>query len=370
MSEQGDRVDRAAVETAPRDRGPLSRRSLLIAVAGGGLTIATSNQAQARQKLSKLTSLPSPTTLAQATPTTVPPGSATDGLIAFLAARQTDSFLLVRDGIEAIRWSRPGVQPTRDVASVQKSVTSLLVGRAVQDGKIRIGATVASYLGARWTAERRETTITVEQLLTMTSGLDDNLQRVAAPGTQWFYNTVAYAQLHLVLEKVTGIRLPKLADKWLFAPIGAKTARFSTRQGRNASGAQYGLTASTDDLVRIGQLVLDGGRPLLKDRSWLHRSFQPSQKFNSSYGWLWWLNGQAGGLLPGPNVPAFTGSLIPAAPSTLVAAWGSNDQKLYVVPDKKLIVARLGERGSERTTQALSTFDQQLWEQLAALGYS
>ncbi|NJN05292.1 MAG: hypothetical protein HC814_01230 [Rhodobacteraceae bacterium] len=67
---------------------------------------------------------------------------------------------------------------------------------------------------------------------------------------------------------------------------------------------------------------------------------KPSQKLNPSYGYLWWLNGQAevargaGGRVKGP--------LIPAAPPDLVAALGAVDRKLYVVPSLGLVVTRLG----------------------------
>jgi len=59
----------------------------------------------------------------------------------------------------------------------------------------------------------------------------------------------------------------------------------------------------------------------------------------------------------------FTGSLIPNAPNDMFAALGKNDQKIYVVPSKKLVVIRMGEAADD-SNFALSNFDNELWEKI------
>jgi CubicO group peptidase (beta-lactamase class C family) len=293
--------------------------------------------------------------------------TALERLQAFVAGRATTQFLVVENGETVLSWTSDGAPSTRDVASVQKSVTALLVGRAVQDGLVGIDEAVASYLGPGWTAEESEQSVTVRHLLTMTSGLDDRLRRRAAPGERWYYNTRAYAQLHVLLETLTGSPLDELAERWLFGPIGAEVARFEQRGSAGATlFGPWGLQSDVADLARIGQVALDGGAPLLADRSWLDLALATSQPFNRSYGALWWLNGMDGGLLPGPTAPSFTGPLVPSAPADMVAALGRDDQKLYVVPSQRLVVARLGERAGARTENALSSFDDELWQQIVA----
>jgi CubicO group peptidase (beta-lactamase class C family) len=292
--------------------------------------------------------------------------NALDELVAFVEQRSSWAFTIVQNGSEVITWSASGTPTTRDVASVQKSVTSLLIGRAVQEGSVAVDETVASYLGADWTPAGTDIDITVRHLLTMTSGLDDRLARVAGPGEQWFYNTVAYSKLHDVLEAATAERLDGLAQRWLFDPIGAGTARFTERRAGASGASRYGLEVGAADLVGVGQLVLDGGTPLLTDRAWLDVSLRATQPFNRSYGYLWWLNGAESGLSPGPGSPSFPGPLVPAAPASMVAALGNDDQKLYVVPGDRLVVVRLGDRASPRGSSTLSTFDQELWERIAA----
>ncbi|MCB0447174.1 MAG: serine hydrolase, partial [Gelidibacter sp.] len=64
----------------------------------------------------------------------------------------------------------------------------------------------------------------------------------------------------------------------------------------------------------------------------------------------------------------FSGSLIPNAPNDMYAALGKNDQKIYVVPSKKLVVIRMGDVANpENPTFGLSGFDDELWQKINAL---
>ena len=58
-----------------------------------------------------------------------------------------------------------------------------------------------------------------------------------------------------------------------------------------------------------------------------------------------------------------SGALIPNAPEDLFAALGANDQKIYVVPSKSLVVIRTGETAGTQQL-GLSSFDNQMWAKL------
>jgi len=57
---------------------------------------------------------------------------------------------------------------------------------------------------------------------------------------------------------------------------------------------------------------------------------------------------------------AFNGSMVPNAPADMYAALGKNDQKVYVVPSKKLVIIRMGESAGN-VQLAVSSFDNELW---------
>jgi CubicO group peptidase (beta-lactamase class C family) len=280
----------------------------------------------------------------------------------FLERANTNAFRLVEGGELIHEWYRTDETFVRDIASAQKSVVSLLVGRAIGDGSIDLDTPIDDLLGTTWTPHGQTVGITVRHLLSMTSGLDDRYAVIAEPGTEWHYSG-AFAALFDVLTRITGRDLDDLADDWLFTPAGAATAEFYER--RTDRFAPIGLLARASDLTAIGQIVLEASRLALAD-NWLDESFVPSSPMNESYGYLWWLNGQGSYRLPGARA-ARPGELVVSAPDDLVAALGKDDQKLYVSRELDLVVARLGDRASPETRPARSGFDEALWERLVEL---
>jgi hypothetical protein len=64
----------------------------------------------------------------------------------------------------------------------------------------------------------------------------------------------------------------------------------------------------------------------------------------------------------------FSGTLIANAPNDMYMALGKNDQKIYVIPSKKMVVIRMGEVANpENPTFGLSGFDEELWGKISAL---
>jgi CubicO group peptidase (beta-lactamase class C family) len=308
---------------------------------------------------------PAPSSSASPTSVVAAPwsGAEFDELDEFLVATNGEAFAIVEGGVTVHEWFRTDDTYARDIASAQKSVLSLLIGRAIAEGLIGIDTLVDDVLGPAWTPHGQTSAVTVRHLLTMTSGLDDRLALVAAPGAGWLYSG-AFARLFTVLSVTTGRDVDDLASEWLFEPARADDAVFYER--RTDEFAPIGLRATAHDLLAIGQMVLDGSQPGLPDR-WLDESFASSQPFNASYGYLWWLNGQESFMLPGPTPPARPGSLIPTGPADLVAALGKADQKLYVSRALDLVVVRLGDKADPESWPALSTFDAALWTMLDRL---
>jgi CubicO group peptidase (beta-lactamase class C family) len=82
---------------------------------------------------------------------------------------------------------------------------------------------------------------------------------------------------------------------------------------------------------------------------------------NSSYGYLWWLNGKSSYMVPNEQT-VYKGKLVSNAPDDMFAAMGAKDQRIYVVPSKKMVVVRMGDAANPAEPKfAVSGFDNDLW---------
>jgi CubicO group peptidase (beta-lactamase class C family) len=295
------------------------------------------------------------------------------------AAGSTD--LVVLHGGQAIvdeRW-RPADAP-QDIASAQKSVTSVLAGIAVGRGLLARTDRVSDHLGDGWTGANPpevERAITVEHLLTMTSGLADDMTFVSPPGTWWDYNLgAAYHTTKRVIAAAAGSDIGSLTAAWLTGPLGLAETAWVPREWNDAIPPQFkfsfqypdgqpieALITSARDLARFGRSVLRGcvtedGTPLGVDPSYLAAMTRPSQELNPSYGLLWWLNGQPWFLPPKAREPVHQ-PFFPDVPADAFAALGAGDKLCVVVPSLDLVVARTGPAAGERSA-AGSTFGRQL----------
>ena len=252
-----------------------------------------------------------------------------------------------------------------DVASAQKSVTSMLVGIAQHKGMLGLQDPVQKHLGAGWSkaSPEQEKAITIRHLITMTSGLLDDMKYEAPAGTRWRYNTAAYSCALRVVAAAAKKEPNDLTCEWLTGRIGMTSSSWVKRAGLGAENPvnSVGFGTTARDLARFGLLILaDGqwnGETVIADRDYLHAALHPSQELNPSYGYLWWLNGQSH-VLRGAGLRA-NGPLIASAPADLVAALGAADRKLYVVPSLELVVTRLG-------TTTSRSFDNDFWKCLMA----
>jgi CubicO group peptidase (beta-lactamase class C family) len=257
-------------------------------------------------------------------------------------------------------------------ASAGKTLTSTLTGIAQQENIININNKVSQYIGTGWTSETlaKENLITCKNLLTMTSGIEDiangddvspaSLQYKADAGTRWAYHNV-YVKLQDVIAQASGQTWNTYFNTKLRDKIGMDGTWF-----QSGNNSVYGST--TRSMARFGLLMCNKGKwdnTIILNETYFNEATNTSQTINLGYGYLWWLNGKSSYHLPQSQL-TIPGSIIPTAPNDMFMALGKNDQKIYVIPSKKMVVIRTGD-AADNVNLTLSDFDETLWEKISAL---
>lgn len=295
-------------------------------------------------------------------------------LLDYLEEKNTKSFIILVNGRIVMENYFNGHTATTPHywASAGKTLTATLTGIAQQEGHLSINDKVSDYLGTGWTSmpPEEENLITNRHLLTMTSGIDDSdpqecvtpdcLTYAADAGTRWAYHNV-YVKLQDVIASATGQSFNSYFNSRLRDKIGM------TGVWANVDHSRV-YFSNTRSMARFGLLALNKGKwesQQIVNEAFFNDATSTSQNINLAYGYLWWLNGKQSYHLPRVQLE-FEGSLIPTAPADMYMALGKNDQKIYVVPSRKMVVIRMGD-AADGANFALSDFDADLWEKLGLL---
>ena len=240
--------------------------------------------------------------------------------------------------------------------SVAKSVTSLLLGIALQQGQIhglqdKLGTYIPELRGSAYAD------VTVEQLLTMTSGVrwnedyDDaksdvgqmymatcvdgeahvlsylkKLPRQWPAGTHWNYNTAETDLLGILVQRATHRSLAAYLSEMIWQPYGMASDAYWIKDecdGSDSGGS--GLSATLGDYARLGQFMLGGGRIAGKPvvaKAWLDGAIHEHAQTDApdrGYGYLWWTDADGS-----------------------YSAVGIFGQMIYVNPSRGLVIAQVG----------------------------
>lgn len=296
-------------------------------------------------------------------------------LLDFLEINNTKSFIILHDGKIVVEeyMNDHNSSAMWYWASAGKTLTTSLSGIAQEEGLLNINDKVSDYLGTGWTSATpdKENLITCKNLLSMNSGLDDSidsvapedLKYVADAGTRWAYHNV-YKKMQDVIAVASNQNFKSYFNAMLRDKIGMTGAP----NGWLELGDFNVYWSDTRSMARFGLMIYANGKwgeTQIVAEKFLIEATNTSQNINQSYGYLWWLNGKSSYHLPASQLE-FSGELVPNAPYDMFAALGKNDQKIYVVPSKKLVVVRMGEV-ADNETFALSSFDNDLWGKLNSL---
>ncbi|MFD2528122.1 serine hydrolase domain-containing protein [Polaribacter marinaquae] len=294
-------------------------------------------------------------------------------LLDYLEEKNTKGFIILYDGRIVVEnyFNNHTASTNWYWASAGKTLTATVAGIANDNNLISLDEKVSTYLNQNWTSIPidKENLITCENLLNMTSGLDDslgdsisadNLKYIADANNRWAYHNV-YLKMQDVIATASKTTFKSYFENNLKNKIGMSGSWIKL----NNLNIYWSTTRS---MARFGLLIQNKGKwngTQIVSEDFIRKATSTSQNINKSYGYLWWLNGKTSYQLPQSQFE-FSGSLIPNAPNDLFCALGKNDQKIYIVPSKKLVIVRMG-ASADASNFALSNFDNNLWEKINAL---
>jgi len=258
------------------------------------------------------------------------------------------SLMIEKDGTLLYEEYQNGMNrnTTTNIKSASKSVLSLLVGIAIDEGYLEntdqtIGEFFPDYF-ARNPNPQKES-LTVKNLLTMRSGLEttsfqnygrwvlsDNWVTYALdqpfeeePGGRMVYSTGTSHLLSVILTRATGMSTRAFADEHLFGPLNIRIGGWD----RDPQGYYMGgnnLALSPLSLLKIGRLVLNNGSyedEQIVPASWISESttiYTRSNYNDYDYGYLWWQRRVAG--------------------RTVIFAWGNGGQYIMLLPELNAVI--------------------------------
>jgi len=239
------------------------------------------------------------------------------------------SLLLIRNGylvLEAYFYpNSKGI--VHDVASVTKSITSILIGIAIDKGYIKsVHQPILDFFPGRTIAnfDDRKKRLTIEHLLIMRTGfcrnfldgerqLDDMRQTddwvqfmldqpmLTEPGTEFAYCTGGTHLVSAIVTAATGLNELDFARKHLFEPLGIHEVIWpSDPQGNNTGG--FDLHLQSIDMAKIGYLLLNDGKwngRQIVSKKWIEQSTKVHVTLDDGerYGYLWWSPDENPGLI-------------------------------------------------------------------------
>jgi CubicO group peptidase (beta-lactamase class C family) len=292
--------------------------------------------------------------------------SSNGSLERYLQASGTTAFLVVHDDkLLYERYFNGYDQRSVNTSfSMAKSFASSLVGIAIDEGHIKsVEEPITNYLPELLKKDKRFKSITIRNLLTMSSGIkyeegatlpwseqaDDtktyystdlrelalNSQIEGKAGQYFEYNNYNPLLVGIILERATGMHVARYLQQKLWKPMGME-ANGSWSLDSKKDGfekMESGVNARARDFARFGMLFAKEGNwrgKQLISRGWVEESTRPDTSMDPSqdYQYFWWVNTPNG--------------------KNHFSAQGNYGQYIYVAPEKDLVIVRLGKEEGEK----------------------
>lgn len=201
--------------------------------------------------------------------------------------------------------------------SMCKSITGMAIGMLIEEGKLKLDENIYDIFSDQINALSKifRPVITVENLLTMTSGVTFNESGIVSgndwlgsflnasvngkPGTEFQYNSLNTYVLSAIVTKRTGETLTEYLTPRLFGPLGITKYYWETCPKGITKGG-WGLFLCAEDMAKLGQLYLQRGKwngQQLVSEYWIEISTArhlKTQNDTYGYGYQLWMEQRPG----------------------------------------------------------------------------
>ena len=201
--------------------------------------------------------------------------------------------------------------------SMCKSITGMAIGMLIEEGKLKLNENIYDIFSDHMNAFSKifRPVITVENLLTMTSGVTFNESGIVSgndwlgsflnasvngkPGTEFQYNSLNTYVLSAIVTKRTGETLTEYLTPRLFGPLGITKYYWETCPKGITKGG-WGLFLCAEDMAKLGQLYLQRGKwngQQLVSEYWIEISTArhlKTQNDTYGYGYQLWMEQRPG----------------------------------------------------------------------------
>lgn len=210
---------------------------------------------------------------------------------------------------------------THDLRSVSKSIRSILLGIAIDEGFISsINDPISTYLKSHQPKKNLDpdkNSITIKHLITMSTGLDCNdwdkkskgqedkvykkndwiqytldLPMIHEPGAVSNYCSMGTVLLSEIISQASGMSIQSFTQQYLFDPLGIFNVKWAHTTDKEVIASAKRLHLTPRDMAKIGQLVLNEGSwngQQIVARHWIQEATTTKTKITGiDYGYLWW----------------------------------------------------------------------------------
>ena len=282
------------------------------------------------------------------------------------------AFLVIQnDSIRVEKyWNGYGQNSLSNSFSMAKSVVNMLIGIAIKEGKIiSVDQPVGNFLPEF--AQGDKSRITIKHLLMMSSGLDwdesrsyknlvsvffsdimegyygNNLYKLStstqaaeAPGVYFDYKSGDTQLLSFVIEKATGKCVSEYFGEKLWQPLGAENDALWCLDDKGKEKAFCCINSNARDFAKLGKLMLNKGwynGMQILDTNYIKSSTTPNRLIDKYfpenktdyYGYQTWV------------IPNYKGQ-------NIIYLRGTLGQLIIIIPEKNIIIVRLGENQGDR----------------------